>query len=94
MQISQQFLTMTGGYLPSSRLSMRFAAGSWCLIAFVLVYAYNSTLVSYISLSKYESVVNTWEDLAASTNLRVTAPRGSISANIILVTILRHMFKC
>lgn len=76
---------ITGGHMPSSRLSMRFAAGSWCLIAFVLVYAYNSTLVSYISLSKYESIVNTWDDLAASTSLRVTAPRGSISAEIILV---------
>ncbi|KAI9559869.1 hypothetical protein GHT06_013876 [Daphnia sinensis] len=72
------------GHVHSGRLAMRLAAGSWCLIAFVLVYAYNSTLVSYISLSKYESVVNTWEDLASSTNLRVTVPRGSISADIIL----------
>lgn len=83
---------ITGGHMPSSRLSMRFAAGSWCLIAFVLVYAYNSTLVSYISLSKYEPVVNTWDDLAASTSLRVTAPRGSISAEIILVR--RDFLKC
>ncbi|XP_057365423.1 uncharacterized protein LOC130686150 [Daphnia carinata] len=77
-------ITSQGGYMQCSRLSMRFAAGSWCLIAFVLVYAYNSTLVSYISLSKYESVVNTWQELAASSSLRVTVPRGSISADIIL----------
>lgn len=74
-----------GGYFPSSRLSLRFIAGSWCLVAVVLVYAYNGTLISHVSLPKYEPIVNNWGDLAANKNLRVTAQRGSLSANIILV---------
>ncbi|KZS20609.1 Uncharacterized protein APZ42_012664 [Daphnia magna] len=77
-------LVAQGGYFPSSRLSLRFIAGSWCLVAVVLVYAYNGTLISHVSLPKYEPIVNNWGDLAANKNLRVTAQRGSLSANIIL----------
>jgi Ligand-gated ion channel len=76
---------MLGGHLLSSRLPLRFVAGSWCLMAVVLVYAYTGTLISYISLSKYESVINTFEDLAASKTLRIITQRGSLSAEIILV---------
>ena len=71
--------------MPSSRLSLRVVAGSWCLVTVVLVYAYNSTLISYISLSKYELVLNTFEDLAASKTLRIITQRKSLSAEIILV---------
>ncbi|XP_046462609.1 uncharacterized protein LOC124208780 [Daphnia pulex] len=73
-----------GGYFPSNRLPLRVLAGSWCLIAVVLVYAYNSTLISYVSLPTHQPIVNTFEDLAASKTLRVTTQRGSLSAEIIL----------
>jgi hypothetical protein len=76
-----------GGYFQSNRLPLRVVAGSWCLIAVVLVYAYNSTLISYVSLPTHQPIVNTFEDLAASKTLRVTTQRGSLSAEIILVTI-------
>nr|CAH0098705.1 unnamed protein product [Daphnia galeata] len=62
-------LMTQGDNLPSSRLPLRFVAGSWCLMAVVLVYAYNSTLISYISLAKYELDLNTFDDLAASKTL-------------------------
>jgi hypothetical protein len=55
-------------------------------MAVVLVYAYTGTLISHISLSKYESVINTFDDLAASTKLRIITQRGSLSAEIILVS--------
>ena len=78
-------LLAQGAYLPSNRLPLRFVAGSWCLIAVVLVYAYNGTLISYVSLPTHQPIVNTFEDLAASKTLRVTTQRGSLSADIILV---------
>jgi hypothetical protein len=62
-------------------------AGSWCLIAVVLVYAYNGTLISHVSLPTHQPIVNSFEDLAASKTLRVTTQRGSLSAEIILVGI-------
>ncbi|XP_059350239.1 glutamate receptor ionotropic, NMDA 1-like [Daphnia carinata] len=77
-------LVAQGAYFPSNRVSLRSIAGSWCLVAVVLVYAYNGTLISHVSLPKYEPIVNNWADLAANKNLRVTAQRGSLSANIIL----------
>ncbi len=86
-----------GGNLPSSHLPLHFVAGSWCLMAVVLVYAYNSTLISYISLAKYELVLNTFEDLAASTTLRIITQRGSISAEIILArenALIQEKYYC
>ncbi len=77
---------MLGGNLLSNRLPLRFVAGSWCLMAVVLVYAYTGTLMSCISLSQYESVINTFDDLAASKTLRIITQRGSLSAEIILVS--------
>ena len=54
------------------------------MISIVIVYAYNGTLISYIYLPKYDSVVNTWEELAAS-KLRIAAPKGGLFAQLMLV---------
>jgi hypothetical protein len=90
-------VNIIGGNLPSSRLPLRFVAGSWCLMAVVLVYAYNSTLISYISLAKYELVLNTFDDLAASKTLRIITQRGSLSAEIILArenSLIQEKYYC
>ena len=74
-----------GTHLPSNRLQLRFIAGAWCLISVVIVYAYNGTLISYIYLPKYNSVVNNWEELAASKTLRIAASKGGLFAQLMLV---------
>jgi hypothetical protein len=41
-------------------------AGVWCLTMVVLVNAYTGTLMSYLTVPKLRPIVNTLEELAAS----------------------------
>ena len=84
-------MSIIAGYFSSQRLPLRMVAGAWCLIAVVIFYAYNSTLISYISLPIYDPIINNWEELAASKTLRVAAPKGGAFSPILLVRILRYL---
>ena len=90
------FTKFIAGHFPLRRLPFRLVAGAWCLIAVIIFYAYTSTLISYISLPVYDSIINNWDELAASKTLRVATTKGSPIAPFILVrmhTALRYLKK-
>lgn len=57
----------------------------WCLSSIVLVYLYTSVLISYLTIPKMRPIVETTEDLAASTRLEVAAIKNSIFESTLLV---------
>ena len=57
----------------------------WCLSTVVLVYLYTSVLISYLTIPKMRPIVETTEDLAASTRLHVVAIKNSIFESTLLV---------
>ena len=61
------FNEYTGIYLPySSWPSMRFVASFWCLMAVVLVNAYQGSLTSVLAIPKLSPVPQSVAELAAS----------------------------
>ncbi|XP_046649955.1 ionotropic receptor 93a-like isoform X1 [Daphnia pulicaria] len=55
-----------------ANISLRLVAGVWCLTMVVLVNAYTGTLMSYLTVPKLRPIVNTLEELAASSETRMT----------------------
>ena len=66
-------------------------AGTWCLMAIIIVNAYNSMLITFISIPTYEPIVNTWDDVAKSNSLRIAVPKGGVFANTLLVNDNAHL---
>ena len=61
-----------GGNLPSRRLALRVVAGSWCILGFVLVTAYQSVLISYILTPVMQPpLVDSLADLANKSDVRL-----------------------
>jgi len=67
-----------GIYFPSGQVSQRVLAAAWCLIAFVFVNVYSSTLTSYLSVTYQRPTINSLRDLAFTPSYRVTVLTGSI----------------
>jgi len=66
-----------GGFIRSRRLAIRLIAGSWCLLAFVFVHAYQSVLISYILAPGMEPpIVDSFADLVNKTNVRLLVEKG------------------
>ncbi|XP_057376140.1 ionotropic receptor 93a-like [Daphnia carinata] len=57
---------------PKAKLSLRLIAGLWCLTMVVLVNAYSSTLMSYLTVPKLTPIVNTLAELAVSRDSQIT----------------------
>ncbi len=55
-----------------AQISLRLVAGLWCLTMVVPVNAYTGTLMSYLTVPKLRPIVNTLEELAASSETRMT----------------------
>lgn len=70
------------------QLSFRIVAATLCLSAFVLVNAYSSTLISYLTASKLP-VTKTLEELAAGSpqNLKITTRKNSVVSDVIFAVI-------
>jgi hypothetical protein len=60
-------------------------AGVWCLTMVVLVNAYTGTLMSYLTVPKLRPIVNTLEELAASSETRMTVDFELGKARMFLV---------
>nr|CAH0098786.1 unnamed protein product [Daphnia galeata] len=71
-------LVSQGNYFPSRQLSQRILAATWCLIAFVFVNIYNSTLTSYMSVTYQRPTINSFDDLATNPSYKSTILTGSI----------------
>ena len=77
-------------YLPSRRLALRLIAGSWCILAFVLVTAYQSVLISYIVTPVMQSpLANSIAELANNKDAQVVVEKGFVADTSITVNCLK-----
>lgn len=75
---------MIGGFLKSDRIACRLVTGTWCLASFVLVQAYSSTLISFVTTpSTSPPLVNSAEDLASKSHVNLVV-RMNYAADVIL----------
>ena len=58
------------------KLAVRFLAGAWCLTCFVLVTAYSSVLISFVTSPNYKPLVNSIYDLPKDTRIKMTVNKG------------------
>lgn len=68
-----------------NHLSFRILIGAWVLVATVLVNSYSSTVISYLTVPKMKSAINTFEDLVASKDIKLILLADSITKKQILV---------
>jgi Ligand-gated ion channel len=83
---SSSFKNEGENYTPTKNVVRLIAAG-WCLAAIVLVNVYNGQLVSYLTVPKFETVVNSFNELAHSKTPQLALPKGTIIAQFCLVSI-------
>ncbi|EFX69516.1 hypothetical protein DAPPUDRAFT_113577 [Daphnia pulex] len=67
-----------GDYCRFRRSSQKLLAATWCLIAFVFVNVYNSTLTSYMSVTYQRPIINSMSDLAANPSYKMACVAGAI----------------
>ncbi|XP_032779732.2 glutamate receptor ionotropic, delta-2 isoform X2 [Daphnia magna] len=94
-------LISQGSYLPSCPWPLKLLAATWCIVAFVFVNIYNSTLTSYMSVTYQRPLINSFSDLAASSTFKATVLTGSIqdidllgSNSGVLKTLADKIQKC
>ena len=80
------FLNEGENFIPTQNV-VRMVAVGWSLAAVVLVNVYNGKLVSFLTVPKFETVVNSFDELAHSKTLQLALPRGMIIAQFCLVSI-------
>lgn len=79
-----------GGYFSNMRIAVYFVAGSWCLVSFVLVCSYSSLLTSYILGSNAEPLVDSLNDLAVNSNVKLVVDKGLAVDIVVSVTELNR----
>ena len=75
-----------GNWVRFKQLSFRIVVASWCLSALVIVNAYSSTLISYLTASKIP-ITKSFEELAERSpqDLLVMTEKNLASAELFLV---------
>lgn len=77
---------LIGNWCPyTTRLPLRILLISWLLSMVVIINAYLGVLTSLLTIPKLESTVDTIDQLATNGKLRVTAEKGGLVANSLLV---------
>ena len=76
-------------------LVIRFFVGAWSISCFVLVTAYSSVLISFLTApaDTFIPLVNSVNDLLNKTNVRVTVNKGLIADTLIKVTLIYSLGK-
>lgn len=59
---------------------------TWCLMTVILINAYASNLISFLTVPKLNPIVESFEDLAASRDLKLAVDTNSVIADQILVS--------
>ncbi|EFX80578.1 hypothetical protein DAPPUDRAFT_318460 [Daphnia pulex] len=77
-------MTNQGHPIHVNRLPFRILIGAWVLVATVLVNSYSSTVISYLTVPKMKSPINTFEDLVASKDIKLILLADSITKKQIL----------
>jgi hypothetical protein len=65
-----------GGYFSKMKIVVYFVAGSWCLASLVLVCSYSSLLTSYILGSNAQPLVDSLNELAVNSNVKLVVDKG------------------
>jgi len=59
------------------KLFIRFLTGAWCLTCFVLITAFSSVLVSFLTAPEpYKPIINSVNDLPIKRDVQVTVRKG------------------
>ncbi|XP_046443988.1 uncharacterized protein LOC124194023 [Daphnia pulex] len=69
-------LLSQGAYCGNRQLAIRFAAAAWCLACFVLVQAYSSTLIAFITSPNNKPIINSVYDIQKVPGLKITVNRN------------------
>ena len=62
--------------------------GTWLLMTTILVYSYQTTLISHLTVTRLKPIPHSFEDLANEPNLKLTVERDYILTQSILVNFL------
>lgn len=65
-----------GGTSRDQKLTIRFLAGAWCTACFVLVTAYSSVLISFVTSPNYKPMIQSLYDIPKNPKVKITVNRG------------------
>lgn len=74
--ILSQGLLAQGGTSRDQKLTIRFLAGAWCTACFVLVTAYSSVLISFVTSPNYKPMIQSLYDIPKNPKVKITVNRG------------------
>ncbi len=74
---------MIGAYCGNRQLAIRLAASAWCLACFVLVQAYSSTLIAFITSPNNKPIIDSVYDIPNVPGLKITVNRN-LGADLLL----------
>ena len=74
-----------GNSISSKKLFIRIVAGVWCLMCIILANSFSGQLTSFLTTPKLNPIIRSFEDLAKSTELRLSVEKGSLIREIIMV---------
>ena len=76
----------SASYCNSKKFAIRLVVGAWCLLAFVLVTAYQSVLISYIVTPVMQPpLANSIAELANNKDAQVVVEKGFVADTSITV---------
>ena len=71
-----RWLIVVGSSCPDKKLAFRVIAGAWCLACFVLVTAYNSVLISFVTSPNAVPLISSIHDLKNTTAVKLVVDKG------------------
>jgi hypothetical protein len=74
--LTRKKFLMSGAYCEKRQLAIRIAAAAWCLACFVLVQAYSSTLIAFITSPNTKPIINSVNDIPNVPGLKITVSRN------------------
>lgn len=74
-------LTLIGVLAPKETfghrdLVIRFLAGAWCVSCFVLITAYSSVRISFVTSPYYKPIIDSIYDLPQNSSVKLVVDRG------------------
>ena len=75
--------------VPNKQIAIRFLTGAWCVACFVLISAYSSVLIAFVtSPDPFKPLINSVYDLPKKPEVRLTVKKGWIADLIFQVLII------
>lgn len=71
------------------RLPIRLAAATWCLSSCVLVWAYYSVIISFVTSPYYEPLVTSFQDVVKKPGVFITIEAGFAAGENYMVNSLK-----